>query len=325
MPRLDSPRSTVPAGSVALAGTWCGGLPDRVAGRLAAARPHRRRAVGRRRASEPALLPPGTRVRFVAAMSASPSLDAGALTTVQDRGRVGLAHLGVPRAGALDRPAAGAGEPAGRQPGRRGRAGGDCSAGFVARAERRPLGRGHRCAVPGHRRRRPGRARRGRVAARRAPSCGSARPRPGVRSYLAVAGGVDVEPVLGSRSTDTLAWVGPARVEDGAELPVGAPAGEPQPHDTPAPAAEPGRCGSPRGRAPTGSPTTRSPRSAPRRTSWTADSNRIGLRLERRRAVADAATASSPARGWCSGRCRCRRTGSRWCSWPTTRRPAATR
>src|SRR5215211_3781453 len=33
-------------------------------------------------------------------------LRAGALTTVQDRGRTGLAHLGVPRAGPLDRPAA---------------------------------------------------------------------------------------------------------------------------------------------------------------------------------------------------------------------------
>lgn len=31
---------------------------------------------------------------------------AGALTTVQDRGRPGHAHLGVPRSGALDAPAA---------------------------------------------------------------------------------------------------------------------------------------------------------------------------------------------------------------------------
>ena len=31
---------------------------------------------------------------------------AGALTTVQDRGRPGHAHLGVPRSGALDLPAA---------------------------------------------------------------------------------------------------------------------------------------------------------------------------------------------------------------------------
>ena len=33
-------------------------------------------------------------------------LEAGTLTTVQDRGRAGFAHLGVPRAGALDAPAA---------------------------------------------------------------------------------------------------------------------------------------------------------------------------------------------------------------------------
>ncbi len=33
----------------------------------------------------------------------------------------------------------------------------------------------------------------------------------GVRSYVAVAGGIAVEPVLGSRSTDTLAHVGPPR------------------------------------------------------------------------------------------------------------------
>lgn len=33
-------------------------------------------------------------------------LEAPGLVTVQDRGRVGLAHLGVPRAGALDPPAA---------------------------------------------------------------------------------------------------------------------------------------------------------------------------------------------------------------------------
>ena len=36
--------------------------------------------------------------------------------------------------------------------------------------------------------------------------------RQGVRSYVAVCGGVAVEPVLGSRSTDTLSGVGPPRV-----------------------------------------------------------------------------------------------------------------
>jgi biotin-dependent carboxylase-like uncharacterized protein len=57
-------------------------------------------------------------------------------------------------------------------------------------------------------------------------------PRTGVRSYFAVAGGLAVEPVLGSRATDTLAWVGPPRVEEGAELPVGAPSGPPAAVDT---------------------------------------------------------------------------------------------
>jgi allophanate hydrolase subunit 2 len=50
-----------------------------------------------------------------------------------------------------------------------------------------------------------------------------------------MAGGIQVEPVLGSRSTDTLSWLGPPRVVDGAELPVGVPARSPAPHDTPRP------------------------------------------------------------------------------------------
>jgi allophanate hydrolase subunit 2 len=36
-----------------------------------------------------------------------------------------------------------------------------------------------------------------------------------------VAGGIDVEPVLGSRSTDTLSGLGPARLVDGMVLPLG--------------------------------------------------------------------------------------------------------
>ncbi|MEV6630186.1 biotin-dependent carboxyltransferase family protein [Actinoplanes sp. NPDC051470] len=47
-------------------------------------------------------------------------------------------------------------------------------------------------------------------------------PRRGVRSYLAVRGGIDVAPVLGSRSTDA-SGLGPARPAAGDELPIGAP------------------------------------------------------------------------------------------------------
>jgi len=149
---------------------------------------------------------------------------AGALTTVQDRGRTGLAHLGVPRAGPLDRPAA---ELANRL------VGNDHDAavlevtlgGFVARATG-----GAWVALTG--------AGRTHARAEWVPPGGTVEvpaPRTGVRTYLAVAGGIAVEPVLGSRSTDTLAWVGPPRVVDGAVLPVGPPAGEPRPLDTPRP------------------------------------------------------------------------------------------
>lgn len=66
VPRLDSPRPRVPAGSVGLAGPWCGIYPT--------ASPGGWRLVGRTDVvlwdparPEPALLSPGTRVRFVRA------------------------------------------------------------------------------------------------------------------------------------------------------------------------------------------------------------------------------------------------------------------
>ena len=46
-------------------------------------------------------------------------------------------------------------------------------------------------------------------------------PRTGLRSYLAVRGGIDVPPVLGSRSYDTLARLGPPPVSAGDRLQVG--------------------------------------------------------------------------------------------------------
>ncbi len=54
-------------------------------------------------------------------------------------------------------------------------------------------------------------------------------PSAGVRTYLTVRGGIDVAPVLGSRSTDTLSGVGPPPVRVGDVLPVG-PAGTTFPH-----------------------------------------------------------------------------------------------
>jgi KipI family sensor histidine kinase inhibitor len=65
VPRLETPRTRVPAGSVALADTWCGVYP--------VASPGGWRVIGTTQATlwdptsdQPALLAPGTRVRFVA-------------------------------------------------------------------------------------------------------------------------------------------------------------------------------------------------------------------------------------------------------------------
>jgi biotin-dependent carboxylase-like uncharacterized protein len=57
-----------------------------------------------------------------------------------------------------------------------------------------------------------------------------------VRTYLAVRGGIGVDPVLGSRSTDVLAALGPEPLRPGVHLPSGSDAGE-MPHVDLAPVA----------------------------------------------------------------------------------------
>lgn len=151
-------------------------------------------------------------------------LTAGALTTVQDEGRPGHAHLGVPTAGALDGPAL---RLANRLVGNdRAAAGLEITvSGCRVRLHRTTIvavtgaeptkirvdGRGADPGVPVP------------VPAGAVLDIGPART--GVRTYLAVAGGVDVPPVLGSRSTDTLSGLGPAPLKDGDTLPIGPAAG----------------------------------------------------------------------------------------------------
>jgi biotin-dependent carboxylase-like uncharacterized protein len=161
-------------------------------------------------------------------------LDAGALVTVQDRGRHGWAHLGVPRAGWLDPAAA---TLANRLVGNREEAAVLEVAGGGVRLRQVGSGRwvaatGAACtvAVDG--------VARDHARATWVPGGSELHLGPalgGVRTWLAVAGGLDVEPVLGSRSTDTLAWVGPPRVQAGTHLPLGAPHGPPVAVDVPAP------------------------------------------------------------------------------------------
>lgn len=50
-------------------------------------------------------------------------------------------------------------------------------------------------------------------------------PERGLRSYVAVRGGIDVPAVLGSRSRDVLAGLGPEPLAEGDELAVGTPSG----------------------------------------------------------------------------------------------------
>ncbi|MGW5640752.1 5-oxoprolinase subunit C family protein, partial [Streptomyces sp. NPDC003832] len=163
---------------------------------------------------------------------------AGALTTVQDTGRPGHAHLGVPRSGALDGPAAAlanrlVGNPAGA-------AVLETTLTGVSVRPRSPLTAavtGAHCAV----------AVDGRPAAWGAPvrvpagallEVGPAVA--GVRGYLAVSGGIAVDPVLGSRSTDLLSGLGPAPLADGAVLPLGRPGALPARVDVAPQPAPPG-------------------------------------------------------------------------------------
>lgn len=70
-------------------------------------------------------------------------------------------------------------------------------------------------------------------------------PPSGLRTYVAVRGGIDVEPSLGSRATDLLSGLGPAPLTAGALLPVGAPGGQ-MPGADLAPRAAPPRPAPPR-------------------------------------------------------------------------------
>ncbi|MFI9331564.1 biotin-dependent carboxyltransferase family protein [Kitasatospora sp. NPDC052868] len=159
----------------------------------------------------------------------------GPLTTVQDLGRRGVAHLGVPRAGALDEPAMRA---ANRLVGNDADAAGlETTLGGVALhalgpvlvavtgapapvlVDGRPAAWGAAVAVPA-----------GAVV-----EVGAATH--GVRGYLAVAGGIAVPPVLGSRSADLLSGLGPVPLAAGDRLPVGPPPSyRPLPDQVPLPA-----------------------------------------------------------------------------------------
>jgi biotin-dependent carboxylase-like uncharacterized protein len=143
---------------------------------------------------------------------------AGPLATVQDLGRPGYAALGVARSGAFDRTAL---RLANRLVGNPDDAAAiEVTLGGLAVRLHAPA----TIALTG-------------AVCAGAPDWGAAvslpagtsfrlaAPTRGLRSYLAVRGGLAVSPVLGSRSTDTLSGIGPAVLRPGDRLPIGTSAG----------------------------------------------------------------------------------------------------
>jgi len=146
-------------------------------------------------------------------------IQAGPLTLVQDRGRLGLAHLGVGAAGAMDRGALNlANRLVGNDPDAAALeillGGAELEADgplwFAVTGARGTVTVGGRAAEPNTATLLPPGGRLELAFAER-----------GIRYYLAVRGGIDLPPVLGSRSRDTLAELGPEPLRSGQVVPVG--------------------------------------------------------------------------------------------------------
>jgi KipI family sensor histidine kinase inhibitor len=242
VPRRTEPRTAIPPGSVALAGRFSGIYPR--------ASPGGWQLLGRTSLAmwdlgreDPALLRPGMRVRFVdAGPSADPPeparispppgavatralevLAPGALTVVVDLGRPGRSAQGVSRSGAVDRTSLRranrlVGNPAGAPAlevaagGLRVRAHGDLV--LAVTGAPTPLTRAtatEEHPLPGQRV----------FALDDGAELHLAPPGRGVLSYVAVRGGLAVDPVLGSASADLLAGIGPGPLRAGEVMAVG--------------------------------------------------------------------------------------------------------
>jgi biotin-dependent carboxylase-like uncharacterized protein len=229
LPRRPAPRTRIPAGSVALAGRFCGIYPQETPGGW--------QLIGRTEVpmwdlsrDPPALLRPGVRCRFVqggavlrpsAAMPPAHAdrglriLAAAFPLVFQDEGRPGQGGQGVSASGALDmgalrRANRAVGNPAG-DPAL------EITLGPVRLQADQPMvlaltGAGA-ARVDGHA------IPPGAAFALDAGDVVQIDPPPaGMRSYLALRGGYDVAPVLGSAATDTLAFVGPPSLGAGATV-----------------------------------------------------------------------------------------------------------
>lgn len=251
VPRRTSPRTRVPSGSVALAGDFSAVYPTDSPGgwQLIGVTPCRMWDMQR---AEPALVRPGFRVRFRdmarpgtivhlpaerPAKAPAPDFPAasegaaqlhvlatGLQTLVQDLGRPGKSALGVSASGAVDRQAM---REANRAVGNPsdvpvlenllGQLRLRCQGPMVVAVTGAdvPL---HLCTAAG---RRLDAALGEPLALDEGDMLELGAPRAGVRSYLAVRGGLSVTSVLGSCATDTLARLGPRPLRGGDVLAVG--------------------------------------------------------------------------------------------------------
>ncbi len=147
-------------------------------------------------------------------------LHTGPLAIVQDLGRVGLAHLGVTRSGAADRRSHTLANRLVANPDDRATIE-VTMGGFAARVR----GGDVDIAVTGA----DTRAKAGSTVfgansiahLRDGEAVSLGIPESGLRSYLAIRGGIDVTPVLGSRSYDVLSGIGPLPLQPGDVLPIG--------------------------------------------------------------------------------------------------------
>lgn len=240
VPRRDNPRTRVPAGAVALAAGYTGVYPR--------ATPGGWQLIGRTDAElfdvtrkPPALLTPGTLVRFravdrIGGMAADDPqahvhdaaievITSGPLTLLQDLGRPGHGAIAVGPSGAFDRAAhrlanriVGNVEDAATLEcvggGLQLRAMTACTVAVTGahgpiNLDGSPVDRGTPLHVPA------------------GSSLTIGHPSSGLRSYVAIRGGFNAPTVLGSLARDTMAVLGPAPIQAGELLAIGAPDSNP--------------------------------------------------------------------------------------------------
>lgn len=211
-------------------------------------------------------------------MRAFEVVETGPLALVQDLGRPGYAHLGVPPSGALDVPAL---KLANRLVGNDEAAAGiECLfGGLKLRAKTSCTvavtgpavavgvdGRDVGSHAPIH------------LAAGQLVAIGA--PITGLRCYLAVSGGIAADAALGSRSRDVLSEIGPGPLRAGDVLPLGTPSGVPSGADVVLPSVAAAELVVPVEPGPRAHWFDGLESGLAKTWTVTAESNRVGLRLD---------------------------------------------